>query len=49
MASPYEMSIEELEQFIANYPKASACNRADIETFNKLLQTRKEQQSVETP
>lgn len=40
MESPNKLSIEELIIFIDKYPRRSACNRQDVESFQALLARR---------
>lgn len=43
MINPYELSIEELEQLIANTPATSNCVRAKLEQYQQVLNMKKEQ------
>lgn len=38
---PGNMSIEELEEYIQNFPTNSACDRARIEKLKELLESKK--------
>jgi hypothetical protein len=43
MINPYELSIEDLEQLIANTPAISNCVRAQLEQYQQVLNMKKEQ------
>jgi hypothetical protein len=45
MLSPNEMSVPQLEEYIANFPQVSQCDRANLEKLKQLLALKQEQEN----